>query len=113
MARIKICKEVGCHDASTTAGYCRLHYLKRWKQIKGEERGVAAKRLNRYIEKICRENPDDYLDVIKRELSRADFEESSVAALDFGDDLNVPSGEQADDEEIERIIKKLKVEEGF
>ncbi|MBN1282507.1 MAG: hypothetical protein JXA24_01895 [Proteobacteria bacterium] len=112
MARIKICKEPDCRDAATTDGYCRMHYLKHWSSIKQASKRAAIRRLNRYIEHVCRENPDDYADVIRKDLRSPQFagfaEEGSL-----GEDEGVIFGEGASEEEIERIIKKLKVEEGF
>ena len=58
MARIKICKEEECHNSVTTRGYCRLHYLRNWKRIRDAHKQVAARRLNRYIEQVCKENPE-------------------------------------------------------
>jgi len=113
MARIRICKEKGCDDAATTSGFCRLHYLKRRKRIKDERRQVAARKLNRYIERVCKENPDDYIDIIRRDLKKPDFEDSVVRALDFSEGAALSVGDADEEEEIERIIKKLKVEEGF
>lgn len=113
MARIRICKEKGCKDAATTSGFCRLHYLRNWKQIRDAKREAGAKRLNRYIERVLRKNPDDYLDVIRRDLEKPDFEDSVVRALDFGEDASAQVEEGDDENEIDRIIKKLKIEEGF
>lgn len=113
MARIRICKEKGCNDAATTSGFCRLHYLRKWKQIKDAEKSAGAKRLNRYIERVMKENPADYLDVIKRDIGRPDFEDSVVKALDFGEDASAQVEESDDENEIDRIIRKLKIEEGF
>ena len=113
MARIRICKEKGCSDAATTSGFCRFHYLKKWKQIKDVEKSTGAKRLNRYIERVMKENPNDYLDVIKREIGRPDFEDSVVKALDFGENASAQVEESEDESEIDRIIRKLKIEEGF
>ncbi len=113
MARIRICKEKGCNDAATTSGFCRFHYLKQWKQIKDAEKSAGAKRLNRYIERVLKENPNDYLDVIKRDLGKPDFEDSVVRALDFGEGASAQVEESDDENEIDRIIRKLKIEEGF
>jgi len=113
MARIRICKEKGCKDAATTDGFCRLHYLRNWKEIKDAKKEAGAKRLNRYIERVLRENPDDYLDIIRRDLERPDFEDSVVRALDFGEDSGASVEEGDDENEIDRILRKLKIEEGF
>ncbi|MFH1830774.1 MAG: hypothetical protein ABH871_08385 [Pseudomonadota bacterium] len=113
MTKIKICKEDGCNDASTTAGFCRLHYLRHWKAIKDAQREAATRRLNRYIERVLRENPDDYMDVIRKDLKRDDFDEIVGGELDFGEDASSVLGEPNDEAEIEEIIRKLKIEEGF
>jgi hypothetical protein len=113
MAKIKICKEEDCNNTATTAGYCRLHYLKRWKAIKDVDKAAAARRLNQYIERVCRENPDDYIDVIRKDLRKPDFEEIVGGELDFNNDLGIAFGDLVDDIEIEEMIRKLKIEEGF
>ena len=109
MARIKICKYEGCHNAQTTAGYCRVHYLKNWKTIKKEQQERAAKRLNRYIEAICKKHPKKYIEVIKDEINndrikRAD--DSSEELNDLYHLFNEPTYE----EDVERLIKDLKID---
>jgi hypothetical protein len=112
MARIRICKEKDCHDSATTKGYCRLHYLRNWKRIRDVHKQAAARRLNRYIEHICKENPENYMEVIREDLKRPDFDH--YVDEHYGSDEDLPLfGEGASDEEIERLIKKLKIEEGF
>jgi len=74
MAKIKICKEKNCYNSATTAGYCRLHYLKNSRKIKEEQRQKAGKRLDAYIESICKKHPDNYIEVIKENISSPGFE---------------------------------------
>lgn len=115
MTHIKICKEEGCTNASTTKGYCRLHYLRNWKQIKDGERRKAAKKLNRYIEHVIRKHPDRYVDIIKRDLRDPGFDD--FIEEHFGgeeEDGNLLfSDEPSYEEEIENLIRQLKVEKGF
>ena len=112
MARIKICKEPGCKDAASTEGYCRLHYLMHWKRIRKAKKIAAARKLNRYIEHICKENPDDYMEVIRKDLRSSKFPEYVDEA--FGESEGELVFEEGQGEEdIDRIIKKLKIEEGF
>ncbi|MFA4874833.1 MAG: hypothetical protein WC956_03165 [bacterium] len=112
MARIKICKEDNCHDAATTNGYCRLHYLRRWKEIHEARKRGAARKLNRYIERVVRENPDDYAEVIRKDLENPDFDRFVEDA--FGSEQEeIPFDEETAEEEIEQILRRLKVEEGF
>ena len=112
MAKIRICKEPDCSDSATTEGYCRLHYLRRWRRIKQAQRRAAARRLNRYIEHVCKNNPDDYLETIKKDLRSPQF--ANYVDENFSDEEGgLFLDEASDEEEVDRIIKKLKVEEGF
>lgn len=114
MAHIKICKEADCTNAATTEGYCRLHYLRHWKHIKDEARRKAAKKLNRYIEHIVRRHPDRYVEMIKKDLRSPSFDQ--YVEEHFGDDEEAAElfrDEPTYEEEIERLIKQLKIEKGF
>lgn len=114
MARIHICKEDGCHNASTTKGYCRLHYLRHWRNIKDDEKRRAAEKLNKYIEYICRKHPDRYMEVIKEDLRSSTFErevDKIIGNDDREDDLVFD--EPTYEEEIEKLIRELKIEKGF
>jgi len=108
MTRIKICKEPDCNDAATTAGYCRLHYLKNWKQIKNEERKKAAKRLNKYVESVVKKHPDRYVDVIKEDLRSPRFEKQIETAFGNDDESDNIFDEPNYDEEVRELIEKLK-----
>jgi len=113
MAHIKICKEMDCQNAATSKGYCRLHYLRNWRQLRELHKQSAARRLNRYIEHVCKENPQDYLEKIREDLQRPDFHDYVDEHFGGEEGTTVPLEDQMDDEEIERLIRKLKIEEGF
>lgn len=114
MARIRICKDPDCKNAETTEGYCRLHYLKNWKQIKEETRKKAAKRLNRYIEHVVKHHPDRYLEIIKKEIRSPSFDRQIEEKFGYDDgDSTTIFDEPTYEEEIEKLIKELKVEKGF
>lgn len=112
MARIKICKEKGCHNAQTAGGFCRLHYLRNWKQIKEEAQEKAAKRLNRYIEAVCKEHPKKYVEVIKEDINNNKIRKLDNASEEM-DDLYRLFNEPTYEEEIESLIKDLKIEKNF
>lgn len=117
MARIKICKEEGCHNAQTTGGYCRLHYLKHWKELKADAAEKAAKKLNRYVDYMAKKNPDRYIDDIKKDLRQKRMDPG------FGADDNEAVGGEPDlvdrlfgvdeKEEMEEILRDLKIEKDF
>ncbi len=108
MARIRICKEEDCHNAATTEGYCRLHYLRHWKKIRDSQRQTAARRLNRYIERVCKENPENYLDVIREDLRDPSFGREVDDALNFDDEEGFVFSGAEGEEEIEEMIRRLK-----
>ncbi|MBI4126310.1 MAG: hypothetical protein HY465_02330 [Deltaproteobacteria bacterium] len=115
MARIRICKDKECHSAATTEGYCRLHYLRHWKDIRDEKKQKAAKKLNQYIEYICKKHPDHYMEVIKKNLRSRDFD-GRVGNL-FDDEgsaaPDLPFTGPDYEEEVEKLIDQLKVEKDF
>lgn len=114
MAKIKICKEPGCHNAQTTSGYCRLHYLKNWKKIKHKQQRKSADRLNRYVESIVKQHPDHYLEVIKEDLRSKNFEKLVEDRYrEELDELYHIFDDKTYEEDIEQLIKDLKVEDDF
>ena len=113
MVKIKICIEEGCKNAQTTEKYCRLHYLKNWKKIREETQKKAADRLNKYVDGICKKNPDRYVDVIRREIKTGSGE--IVKATDeVGDNMEegLDMGFQ-DDEVLDQLLSRIKVDKDF
>ena len=109
--KIKICVEPDCKNAQSTKDYCRLHYLKNWKKIKDGEQKKAVDRLNRYVDGICKKNPDRYAQVVRRELNEGkgdlmdeslsgDSQEAGFDALGFHDDQGV-----------DKLLSRLKVDQ--
>lgn len=113
MAQIKICKEPDCQDAATTKGYCRLHYLRHWKEIKEKERHRAAKKLNSYIESICKKHPDRYMEAIKDDLRSSRLDRNAEETFGFENEAELIFDEPTYEEEIQKLIDELKIEKGF
>jgi len=113
MAKIKLCKDENCHNAATTNGFCRLHYLRNWKRIKDERQQKAAERLNKYVEHIYKTHPDNYMDVIKKDLRSANFEKQYSSHFEEPDELAQLFGDTDLQAEIEDIMKELKIESDF
>jgi hypothetical protein len=114
MGHIRICKETDCHNAASTKGYCRLHYLAHWKKIKEDAKRRATRKLDKYIEDVMRRHPERYLEVIKEDLESPNFEQYIDET--FGGDApesSRPLESPAYDEEIELLIKKFKIERGY
>lgn len=113
MPKIKICKHAGCHNAQTTHGFCRLHYLKNWKKLKDEAHQKAIKKLNRYIESVCAKNPEKYIEVIKEDIRSKGFEKKIDEHFNEVDEIYRLFSEPTYEEEVDRLIKDLKIEKGF
>jgi hypothetical protein len=94
-----VCREVACEGLGTSAGYCRLHYIKNWKKIKRKELILREKKLNQYIEELVAKYPDKYIEAIRQDLaSDKDFAKVIYDLdLDEGlDDFDVEGGESVD-----------------
>ncbi len=104
------CREVACESVSTTAGYCRLHYIKNWKKIKRKELILREKKLNQYIEELVAKYPDKYIEAIKQDLS----DEKAFAKVIYDLELD----ESVDDIDVEgenedQIIENIGKRGGF
>ncbi len=102
-----VCREVACEGLSTTAGYCRLHYIKNWKKIKRKELILKEKKLNQYIEELVAKYPDKYIEAIRQDLaSDRDFAKV-ITDLDLDesiDDFDVEG------ESVDAVIDNIKRE---
>lgn len=99
-----MCREMGCESHCSTAGYCRLHYIKNWKKIKRKELILREKKLNQYIEELVSKYPDKYIEAIKQDLT--DEKAFSKVIYDLELDENVedaPSEDEADESIIDNI----------
>lgn len=114
MAKIRICKDEECRNAATTEGYCRLHYLRNWRKIKEEAKKKSTKKLNRYIEYVVKKHPDRYLEIIKKDLRSPTFNRDVEEKFGYDEEeTNDIFSEPTYEEEIDKLIKQLKVEKGF
>jgi hypothetical protein len=64
-----VCREVACDGLATSAGYCRMHYIKNWKKIKRKELILKEGKLNQYIEELVAKYPDKYIEAIRQDLA--------------------------------------------
>lgn len=112
--KIKICIEPDCKNEQTTKDYCRLHYLKNWKELKEAEQKKAADKLNKYVDGICKKFPEKYVDVIRREI-RSDKGDIARSV----DEPETPSSEDLyavgfqDDDGLDKMISRIKLDKDF
>ena len=111
--KIKLCKEPGCSNQQTTAGYCRLHYLKNWKRIRADKQRKAAKNLNKYIENIVRSNPDRVVDTLRGNLRDENTMERSMEELIYGDSFREAMTELGYREDLDIMIDSIKIVDDY
>ncbi|MFN7685965.1 MAG: hypothetical protein ACK5QT_11210 [Oligoflexia bacterium] len=93
-----VCREVACEGLGTSAGYCRLHYIKNWKKIKRKDVILKEGKLNQYIEELVGKYPEKYIEAIRQDLAN-DKEFAKVIVdldLDEGDEDFEAEGTNAD-----------------
>jgi hypothetical protein len=93
-----VCREVACEGLATSAGYCRLHYIKNWKKIKRKEVILKEGKLNQYIEELVAKYPDKYIEAIRQDLASDKDFAKVIYDLDLDetmDDFDV-EGENSD-----------------
>ncbi len=98
------CLEKGCDNIRTTLNFCRLHYIKNWKEIMTKKELLTEGRLQDYINTLLKKYPQKYLEAIFDDLSDEkdfarvltelnisnDYEEEDASGDDF-DDLDSDS----------------------
>lgn len=113
MPKIRLCKAKDCHNATTTEGYCRLHYLQNWKKVQLEKKKKSAKNLNRYVEAILKQHPDHYVEEIKKDIRSKGFQEKIEGAFGAEEEPWSLFDAGVSDEELEQLIDKIKIDKDF
>lgn len=63
------CVEKGCDNIRTSQSWCRLHYLKGWKNIQRKKEILSEGKLQEYIEELISKYPPKYIEAITNDLS--------------------------------------------
>lgn len=104
--RVRICKAENCENPQTTQGFCRLHYLSKWKEIREEKLKRAQKNLDRYVERMAGAKKPAATGEDGEETEGGQKEEA-VFEEDFGEFVDVLSRE----ENLDKILNGIKVED--
>lgn len=110
--KVKLCKQKNCRNQATTSGYCRVHYLKNWKQIKEKQKKKAIKNLNKYIDHIMHKHPEGYMEVIKEDLRNFD-QFSRKAEHYFSEDDFHDIMEELNVDDVHKIIDNIKIDDAY
>ncbi len=84
------CLERGCDHPSSTGNYCRLHYIKNWKDIKKKEDVLRSGQLQNYIRSLAKTTSNSQL--LGAILSDLNNEKSFFAALE---DMDIDAAEES------------------
>jgi hypothetical protein len=99
------CREVACEGLATSAGYCRLHYIKNWKKIQRKVLILKEGKLNQYIEELVAKYPDKYIEAIRQDLAN----DKDFAKVIYDLDLDESVDEfDVDGENLEGVIDSIK-----
>lgn len=109
--KVKLCKVKGCSNSATTAGHCRLHYLKNWRTIKEKQRKKAIKNLNKYIDHVMQKHPKGYMDVIKEDLAHPDQFQRKTE--NYFDDDYVDIMEELSGDDVSNVLGNIKIDDSF
>ncbi len=106
--KIKICTELDCQNAQTTQDYCRLHYLKNWRELKEKQKKKDDKKLNRYVEGIMKRNRE-------APASRSQSEEGVAPTPSASEEVNrlIEDLGYADPQSVDHLIENLKVDKDY
>lgn len=107
-----VCREVACEGLATSAGYCRLHYIKNWKKIKRKELILKEGKLNQYIEELVAKYPDKYIEAIRQDLAHDKDFAKVIYDLDLDESLDDFDGEGEGSDHIIDSIKRDFDDEG-
>jgi hypothetical protein len=101
----EVCREIACEGLSTTAGYCRLHYIKNWRKIKRKEIILKEGKLNQYIEELVAKYPDKYIEAIRQDLATDKEFSKVISDLDLDES---PDDFEGDGENVDALIDTIK-----
>ena len=96
------CLEKNCDSPSSTKGFCRLHYISNWKNVKKRESILIDGKLQDFIEDLAKKYPLKSIELVLNDLSD---EKSFFAALNemdiesMDDDQGSISDEASDDDQ--------------
>ena len=113
--KIKLCKEKGCRDEQTTAGFCRFHYLKNWKKLVTEKKksdDKLEKFVNVLAEKYSDNIPQDDVsdDIIGRLSAKNPLVEIGLKEKDLEKDTD---GNPFENVDVDVLLENIKYDDNY
>jgi len=106
-SKVKYCSQPECREKASSQGFCRLHYIANWKELKADKKNRAEKRLNAYVDRLAKKYPSDYMERIKEGLEDEEKFKASVAELDLESD---EENSETEREFLEKFLRTMKDE---
>lgn len=103
----KFCAADDCKSGAVSHGYCRLHYIQNYRNLKTDKMAKAERRLNAYVDRIQKKYPKDYLERIKEGLQDEGKFKETMEELEIDADAEAPETER---EYLEKFIRTIKGE---
>ena len=103
----RYCLEDSCRLDGPVKGYCRMHYLARWREMRDQKKTRAEKKLDDFVNRLAERYPKDYLKKIKEGLEDDEKFAQTIQELDLDPDKEAHETER---EFIERLERKVKVD---
>lgn len=107
--KVPACEQRGCRKPGISQGYCRLHYLANWREIKEEDKVRAERRLNAYVDRIAKRYPADFLEKIKEGIENEETFKKTMEQLDM--DTDSDQDPETEREYLERMGRTFKPED--
>ncbi len=105
--RAPVCEQRGCRKPAVSHGYCRLHYLANWREIKEEDKLRAERRLNAYVDRLSKRYPADYLEKIKAGIEDEGMFKQTMEQLEMDQDED----SETEREYLEKMSRTFKPED--
>lgn len=92
--------------------YCRLHYVKHWKDIQTEKKKKQAKSIDNYVKHILRNNPEFQPAQKKGEVFEEALDLHSPSHF-FQDDFDHILNDLGNRADLDRLLDAIKVDKNF
>jgi hypothetical protein len=108
------CREPGCDAIAIGAGYCRLHYIQHWEQLKKKEEILRSGMLEKYAGDLIARFPQDQIRALRQDLESDDTLRAAIDEIeayetegeaDFSDIPTAAGGEISDVEDVKGLEK--------
>lgn len=100
----RYCRVKDCDQLATVDAYCRYHYLLFWKKIQIRKKILTEGKLEKYIEELTARYPDEYLDMLRKDLRSEKEFLAAIQELEI-DDSN---DENMDEEDSQSFIEEVR-----